>query len=187
MKPTTFGLNEFVDWSKKNGSDIMMTVNLATRGVLEAMDCVEYCNFAGDTYWSDLRKSHGYIEPHAIKYWCLTNEIDGPWQVGQTNGDVYGRLAREASKGMKLIDHNIKTVLAGSSNPNMPHFPAFDAAALDEAYDTIDYISVHHYIGNQKGDTKRFLAKSVATDRFLKDVAGVCDYIKVKAPQPEDR
>ena len=83
IETNAFGLNEFVDWSKKNGSDIMMTVNLATRGVLEAMDCVEYCNFAGDTYWSDLRKSHGYIEPHAIKYWCLTNEIDGPCKLAR--------------------------------------------------------------------------------------------------------
>ena len=40
IETNQFGLNEFADWSKLNGSDVMMTVNLATRGVLEAMDCV---------------------------------------------------------------------------------------------------------------------------------------------------
>ena len=83
IETNEFGLNEFADWSKKNGSDVMMTVNLATRGVLEAMDLVEYCNFKAGTYWSDLRASHGYREPHGYRYWCLTNEIDGVWQVGQ--------------------------------------------------------------------------------------------------------
>ena len=88
IETNQFGLNEFADWSRLNGSDVMMTVNLATRGVLEAMDCVEYCNLEGGTYWSDLRRSHGYEKPHDYKYWCLSNEIDGPWQVGQNTGAV---------------------------------------------------------------------------------------------------
>ena len=50
IETNEFGLNEFADWSKMNGSDVMMTVNLATRGVLEAMDCVEYCNLEKGTY-----------------------------------------------------------------------------------------------------------------------------------------
>ena len=40
IETNEFGLNEFADWSRLNGSDVMMTVNLATRGVLKAMDCV---------------------------------------------------------------------------------------------------------------------------------------------------
>jgi alpha-N-arabinofuranosidase len=175
-----FGINEFADWSKLNGSDIMMTVNLATRGVLEAMDCVEYCNFAEGTYWSDLRISHGYRKPHGFRYWCLTNEIDGVWQVGQTTGTNYGRLAREASKGMKLLDENIKTVLAGSSSPGQPSFPSFDADALLESYDFIDYLSIHQYIGNAKNDTPNYLAKSLITDQYFKTAIATLDYIKAK-------
>ncbi len=33
IETNQFGLNEFVDWSKKAGSDMMMAVNLGTRGV----------------------------------------------------------------------------------------------------------------------------------------------------------
>lgn len=180
IEPNQFGINEFADWSKINGSDIMMTVNLATRGVLEAMDCVEYCNFKEGTYWSDLRISHGYKEPHNIKYWCLTNEIDGRWQIGQTTGSAYGRLARETSKAIKLIDLDIKTVLAGSSAPTQPTFPVFDYEALDEAYDHIDYLSVHQYLSNRNGNTLDYLAKPMVTNQFLEDVVSVIDMVKSK-------
>lgn len=180
IESNQFGVNEFADWSKLNGSKVMMTVNLATRGVLEAMDCLEYCNFHGGTYWSDLRVSHGYREPHGYQYWCLSNEIDGVWQVGQRPPGEYGRLAREASKGMKLLDQNIKTVLAGSSSPGQATFPAFDAEALEEAYDFIDYLSIHQYIGNAKDDTPNYLAKNLITDQYFKTAIAACDYVQAK-------
>ncbi len=180
IETNEFGLNEFAEWSKLNGSDVMMTVNLATRGVLEAMDCVEYCNFNEGTYWSDMRIKHGYREPYRYKYWCLTNEIDGVWQVGQKTGTDYGRIAREASKGMKLLDENIKTVLAGSSSPGQESFPAFDADALEESYDFVDYLSIHQYIGNAKNDTPNYLAKALITNQYFKTAIAAIDYIKAK-------
>ena len=186
IETNEFGLNEFADWSQINGSDVMMTVNLATRGVLEAMDCVEYCNLEKGTYWSDLRRSHGYKKPHGYKYWCLSNEIDGPWQVGQNTGSGYGLLAREASKAMKLIDPEIKTVLAGSSNPFMPTYPEFDAQALDQAWDYVDYLSLHHYISNQKNDSPNYLAKSISTNQFFREVGGLFSYIKAKKRSTHD-
>lgn len=185
IEPNQFGINEFADWSKLNGSDIMMTLNLATRGILEAMDCVEYCNLEQGTYWSDLRISHGYREPHKIRHWCLTNEIDGRWQVGQTTGGRYGELARETSKAIKLLDPDIRTVLAGSSAPTQPTFPSFDYEALDEAYDHIDYLSVHQYLSNIRGNSLDYLAKPLATNRFLEDAAAVIDTIRAKHRSPK--
>jgi alpha-N-arabinofuranosidase len=178
IETNQFGIDEFADWSKLNGSDVMMTVNLATRGVLEAMDCVEYCNFKGGTYWSDKRIEYGHKEPHNYKYWCLTNEIDGVWQVGQKNPTDYGRIAREAAKGMKLIDHDIKTVLAGSSSPGQDTFPWFDMHALQESYDFVDYLSIHQYITNAKDDTPSFVARNIVTDNYFKSAIAACDYVK---------
>ena len=31
--------------------------------------------------WSDLRRAHGWEAPHGVKFWCLGNEMDGPWQM----------------------------------------------------------------------------------------------------------
>ncbi len=80
----------------------MMAVNLGTRGPEDAKNVLEYCNFKGGTYYSDLRKSHGYKDPHNIKLWCLGNEMDGPWQMGHKTASEYGRIAAETSRLMKL-------------------------------------------------------------------------------------
>ena len=50
------GLHEFVDWAKQANAEVNMAVNLGTRGIDAARNIVEYCNFEGGTYWSDLRK-----------------------------------------------------------------------------------------------------------------------------------
>ena len=55
-----FGLNEFADWAKKAHTEVMMAVNLGTRGVEDAKNVLEYCNIKGGTYYSDLRRQHGY-------------------------------------------------------------------------------------------------------------------------------
>ena len=81
LETNEFGTNEFMDWCKQAKVEPMMAVNLGTRGPQEAMDLLEYCNVEKGTYFSDLRRSHGYEEPHNIKLWCLGNEMDGPWQI----------------------------------------------------------------------------------------------------------
>jgi len=77
-----FGTNEFMDWCGLVGTEAMLAVNLGTRGIDDARKLVEYCNHPGGTRLSDLRKQHGYTAPHAIKTWCLGNEVDGFWQMG---------------------------------------------------------------------------------------------------------
>ena len=79
IETNQFGLNEFADWTRKVNAEPMMAVNLGTRGPEDAKNLLEYCNLPGGTYYSELRKKHGYEKPHNIKLWCLGNEMDGPW------------------------------------------------------------------------------------------------------------
>src|SRR5659263_423477 len=60
LESNEIGLNEYMSWAKKTETETIMAVNLGTRGVEAARDLVEYCNFPGGTYWSDLRITHGY-------------------------------------------------------------------------------------------------------------------------------
>ena len=62
IETNQFGTNEFVDWAKKVDAEVMMAINLGTREVDAARNFIEYCNHPGGTYWSDLRRSHGYEE-----------------------------------------------------------------------------------------------------------------------------
>ena len=46
VETNQFGLNEFCDWAKKADTDVMMAVNLGTRGIMEAKELLEYCNLS---------------------------------------------------------------------------------------------------------------------------------------------
>ena len=172
------GLHEFADWAGKAGTDIMYTVNLGTRGPADAQHLVEYANHKGGSAWSDLRRKNGAEEPFDIKLWCLGNEMDGPWQMGQKTAYEYGRIANEASKMMKWTDGRIETVACGSSNFLMPTFGEWEYTVLNECYDNVDYISFHRYYGNPEGDTADFLASSMDLDEFIRTVASICDAVK---------
>ena len=178
VETNQFGLNEFCDWAKKADTDVMMAVNLGTRGIMEAKELLEYCNLSGGTYLSDLRKAHGYEKPHAIKTWCLGNEMDGPWQTGHKTAKEYAHLANETAKAMRALDPDIELVACGSSASNMPTFGDWEREVLEECYDSVDYISMHQYYGNQENNTADFLASSVDMDTFIKNVVAICDYVQ---------
>jgi len=175
-----FGTNEFAAWAKKVNAEVMMAVNLGTRGAEAARNLVEYCNFPGGTYYSDLRRSHGVKEPHNIKLWCLGNEMDGPWQICHRTAEDYGRAATEAAKVMKWTDPSIELAACGSSFGGMPTFGDWEKTVLDHVYDHADYISLHMYFANREKDTPNFLGRSLEMDNFIKNAAGICDLVKTK-------
>ena len=134
IETNQFGLNEFMRWCRKVGTEPMMAINLGTRGADAARNLVEYCNLPTGTYYSDLRAQHGVKEPHNIRLWCLGNEMDGPWQIGHKTADEYGRLALETAKVMKWVDPSIELVACGSSNLDMPTFASWEATVLEHTY-----------------------------------------------------
>ncbi|MBT2288481.1 alpha-N-arabinofuranosidase [Paenibacillus albidus] len=180
LESNEVGTNEFIRWARELQSDVMMAVNLGTRGVDAARNLLEYCNHPSGSYYSDLRISHGYAQPHGIKTWCLGNEMDGPWQIGQKTADEYGRLAAETAKAMRLVDPSIELVACGSSFRAMPTYAQWEAAVLDHTYEQVDYLSLHTYYGNTENDTANYLAKSLDMDLFIREIVAVCDYIKAK-------
>lgn len=174
------GLHEFAEWAEKAGSDIMYAVNLGSRGPEQARDIVEYANHPGGSKYSDMRIANGKKDPFGIKLWCLGNEMDGPWQMGQKTAKEYGRVAREAAKMMKWVDPTIEVVACGSSSTEMPTFGSWELEMLDECYENVDYVSLHRYYGNPTGDTPGFLARTMDMSDFIKSVVSVCDAVKGK-------
>ena len=174
------GLHEFADWAKKANTQIMYAINLGTRGPEQARDVVEYANHKGGSKFSDMRIRNGAREPFGIKLFCLGNEMDGPWQMGQKTAFEYGRIANEAAKMMKWVDPSIELVASGSSSSQMPTFGDWELTMLNECYDNIDYVSLHRYYGNPTGDTPGFLARSMDLDDFIHTVVSVCDAVKGK-------
>ncbi len=174
-EPNTFGTNEFIDWCRATGIEPMLAVNLGTRGPQDAGYFVEYCNHPGGTHYSELRKRHGWTEPHGVKFWCLGNEMDGPWQTGAKTATEYGRIAAEAAKIMRWADSSIQLAACGSSGRNMDTFGAWEQTVLDHTFDHVEWISLHTYLNNYAADTPAFLASPDLMDSFIEEVVAIAD------------
>ena len=180
------GVHEFADWCDTVGTEMMLAVNLGSRGVDDARNFLEYVNHPGGSYWSDLRIKNGRKEPWNVKMWCLGNEMDGPWQIGHMEAKEYGRLADETSKAVKAFGKGIETVVCGSSNDQMPTYPDWERQVLEECYENVDYISLHKYFGNNSRDSLNYFAKIEETGRYIQSIGGVIDYVKAKKRAKND-
>lgn len=171
------GLHEFSSWLDKVGSELMMAVNLGTRGTQEALDLLEYSNLPGGTFLSQKRIDNGKRDPFAVKIWCLGNEMDGPWQVGHRSADDYGKIASMTAKALRQLDPSIELVVCGSSSAHMPTFGEWERVVLAHTYDDVDYISCHAYYQEHDGDTASFLASAVDMDGFIEKVVATADHV----------
>jgi alpha-N-arabinofuranosidase len=182
IETNQFGTNEFVDWCRLVGTEPLLGMNFGTGTAEMAVAYVEYCNLDRGTKWSELRRAHGYEQPHAVRYWCLGNEMDGPWQIGQLQAREYGRKARDVARQMRGIDRGVQLIACGSSGTNMPQYLVWDREVLEECYDQVDGISLHAYYGNTRGwtgnSTARYLAMNLDMDRQIREIAAVCDYVQ---------
>ncbi len=171
------GLHEFADWLDKAGSELMLAVNLGTRGTLEAIDLLEYANLPGGTALSQQRIDNGRESPFDVRVWCLGNEMDGPWQLGHRSADDYGKIAARTAKGMRQLDPSIELVVCGSSGAQMPTFGDWEREVLTHTYDDVDMISCHAYYQEHDGDIDSFLASAVDMDRFIDAVVATADHV----------
>jgi alpha-L-arabinofuranosidase len=172
------GLHEFAGWLEKIDSELMLALNLGTRGTLEALDLVEYSNIRGGSTLSEQRVANGRTEPFGVQMWCLGNEMDGPWQLGHRSAEDYGKLASQTAKALRQLDPSVELVVCGSSSAHMPTFGEWERVVLTEAYDDVDYISCHAYYEEKNGDLGSFLASAVDMDHFIDTVVATADHVR---------
>jgi len=172
------GLHEFASWLDKVDSELMLAVNLGTRGTLEALDLLEYTNISSGTALSDRRVANGRTDAFGVKMWCLGNEMDGPWQLGHRSAEDYGKIASQTAKAMRQLDPSVELVVCGSSSAHMPTFGEWERVVLTHTYDDVDYISCHAYYEEKDGDLGSFLASAVDMDGFIETVVATADHVK---------
>ncbi|MDO4522738.1 MAG: alpha-N-arabinofuranosidase [Eubacteriales bacterium] len=180
VETNEFGTGEFIKWIRKAEAEPIFTVNLGTRGVEEALQYLEYCNFPGGTSYSDRRIEYGDTEPYKVNMWCLGNEMDGEWQMGHKTSREYGRLAAETGRAMKRLDPEIELIACGSSLSSMQTFPEWDLEVLEQTYDVIDYLALHQYYGGQELGTANFLAQTLDMENYIQTVKAAATVVKAK-------
>jgi alpha-N-arabinofuranosidase len=178
IETNQFGTHEFIEWCRELGTEPMLAVNLGTGTIQAAGDMVEYCNAQPGTMYADMRVANGSPEPFGVHYWCIGNEMDGPWQIGHLDAEEYGRKAREAAKIMKWHDPSISLILCGSSTTTMPTYPEWDRVVLEHCWEHVDYLSLHYYANNHADDTPSYLALARQFENHLDTLAGTLAYVK---------
>ena len=142
---------------------------------------------------SDLRHAHGYPKPHDIRFWCIGNEMDGPWQIGGMDARAYGRVARETAKAMRWADGafdntdgrhwtdgshpgGLTLAACGSSHRDMETYARWEYEVLDECFELVDFISLHTYF-REPTDVDDFLANIDRLDAYMSEVAAIADAV----------
>lgn len=182
------GIDDFYHWSKKAGTEIMLAVNMGTRGLQEALDELEYVNGAPGTTLADRRVANGIPEPMNIAMWCIGNEMDGPWQVGHMTPDEYASAVEKVAHAMKLAESGLEMVACGSSSAQMPTFGTWEKTVLTRAYEYLSFVSAHAYYYDhdhaaptpKSAGMREFLASSEDMKQFIATVAGCADYAKAQ-------
>ena len=137
-----FGTCEFIDYCRAVGAEPVLVINLSTGSPDEAAHWVEYCNGTENTYYANLRRSHGYEEPFNVKYWALGNEEAADADAGRhQDPNRYVEDVWHFIKLMKLTDPSIELIADGERGK--PDWNRIILQGLDGA---IDYISFHGYV-----------------------------------------
>jgi alpha-N-arabinofuranosidase len=172
------GVHEFSDWCDTVGAEMMLAINLGSRGLDEARNFVEYVNGPTGSYWGDLRKKNGRAAPFGVRHWCLGNEMDGPWQIGHKTANEYGRLANEVAKALRAFDKSLELIVCGSSNSDMKTYPEWERVVLEHTYEAVDHISLHMYFDKQKRNTADYLALNHKLDVYINAVASTIEFVR---------
>jgi alpha-N-arabinofuranosidase len=136
-----------------------------------AVAYIEYCNSRRAQVERPAR-SHGYEQPHKVKYWCLGNEMDGPWQIGHAAGArVWPQGARHRAAGSRdrsrRAAHRLRL-----EHTSMPTYLSWDREVLEECYDMVDGISCKllRQRAEPGGKPERFLAQNLDMERQIHEI-----------------
>ena len=177
LETNQVGLHEFAGWSERVGAELMLALNLGTRGTLEALDLLEYTNIRAGSTLAEQRAANGSPDPFNVRMWCLGNEMDG--RGSSAIAAPRTTASREpVAKAMRQMDPNLELVVCGSSNWSMPTFGTWERVVLEHTYDDIDFISGHSYYQERNGDRGSFLASAVDMDAFIETVIATADSVK---------
>ena len=161
-----FGTCEFIEYCKELNTEPCLVVNISTGSAEEAANWVEYCNGTGDTYYANLRRSHGYPEPFNVKYWALGNEEGAEPDAGRHQDpqryvdDVWLFI-----KLMKLTDPSIKLIANGEGNNTH-----WNKTVLDGLGNAVDYLSNHYYASTDQGKPYSIFKKISAAEESIRQL-----------------
>ncbi|NLS93247.1 MAG: alpha-N-arabinofuranosidase [Planctomycetaceae bacterium] len=180
-----FGIDEFVDFCREVGTEPMIAANTGFGDDYSAAQEVEYCNGSADTIGGSWRSKNGHDDPYKVKYWCVGNEMFGPWQLGFMQLKHYTIKHNRVAAAMWNADPTIQLVGCGAVHTrNEKHDPGekrfWSEGMLQQCADKMTYLSEHFYVGKQIDDIPAHAAQLAASIRKIAD-----DHRKLQGSLPD--
>jgi len=134
-----FGMHEFLEFCDILGTEPLIVVNTGFGDAHSAAQEVEYVNGTANTPMGQWRAANGRLEPWAVKWWGVGNEMFGHWQLGYMAVEQYALKHKEVERAMRRVDPTIKTIGVGEHGP-------WSEAIMQSCADYMDLISEHFYV-----------------------------------------
>jgi alpha-N-arabinofuranosidase len=150
-----FGTDEFIAFCREVGTEPMIAVNTGFGDAYSAAQWVEYCNGATSTVGGGWRAKNGHSKPYGVRFWCVGNEMFGPWQLGFMQMQHYTQKHNLVAEAMRTADSNVVLTAVGDLETiNKDHDPAQAKSGktcsrimLEQCADHMDLLSEHFYRG----------------------------------------
>lgn len=150
-----FGTDEFIRFCQHVKTEPMIAVNTGFGDAYSAAQWVEYCNGSPKTIGGGWRADNGNKKPFEVKYWCVGNEMFGPWQLGFMQMQHYTQKHNLVAEAMRKADPSVVLTAVGDLDTiNRNHDPdqarsgkTCSHIMLEECADHMDLLSEHFYRG----------------------------------------
>ncbi len=139
-----FGMHEFIRFCRILDTEPLITVNTGFGDAHSAAAELEYANGAADTPWGHKRAQNGARQPFGVKYWCVGNEMWGPWQLGFMKAEHYYIKHNWVVDTMRGVDPAFIPIASGNIGP-------WSEGLLRECAGRMDYIAEHFYCQERPG------------------------------------
>jgi alpha-N-arabinofuranosidase len=150
-----FGTDEFIAFCREIQTEPMIAVNTGFGDAYSAAQWVEYCNASTKTIGGSWRAKNGSKTPYGVKYWCVGNEMFGPWQLGFMQMEHYTQKHNLVADAMWKVDPAAVLVGVGDlTTINKEHDPnqvksgkTCSHIMLEACADHMTMLSEHFYRG----------------------------------------
>ena len=184
--PTQVGVHEFADWCESAGTEMMLAINLGSRGLDQARNFVEYVNGPTGSDWGDLRKANGRAEPFGRQA-LVPRQRDGRplagrpqdrrriWPPRQRDGQDAARL-RQLARAHRLR-------LVALRHADLSRMGAHRARA--HLRRGRPHLAAHVFRQPRARTPPNYLALNAKLDAYIGTVASTIEFVKRQEAQPK--
>jgi len=159
IEDNSFGTHEYFELCRQLGCKTYVNGNVGSGTVQEMSEWVEYMTLDGTSPMADLRKENGHELPWKVDYFGVGNENWGCG--GNMTPDYYAHLYRRYQTFVRNYDKSAPIFkICGGANGDDYEWTktvlqeCFRNPAPAQAHGFMDGLSLHFYVGVEKGEHK---------------------------------